>query len=92
MEELALQVVVAVLSAAMYASIWYGRARQKGETFDPMKFGSTLIVGAFVGLTLGLAGTQVTFPTIEAQLAGYAGLIAMVEGILKTVYPKIQEL
>ena len=80
--------LMAAIAAAMYASIWYMRARQKGEDFDYEKYFSTVIVGFGIGFSLGLAGDLVTFTTVESQLAGYAGMVAMVEGVLKVLKAK----
>ena len=82
------QGLTAAMAAAVYASIWYMRARQKGEDFDYNKYLSTVLVGFGIGFVLGLAGDFVTFETVEEQLAGYAGCVAMVEGILKVLREK----
>lgn len=67
--------------------MWYARARARDdEPFDTYQFLSTLLVGAAIGLVAGLAGgTTVAREPVEAQLAGYVGLISLVEGALKAL-------
>jgi uncharacterized membrane protein YfcA len=80
------QVFFAVVSAILYASVWYARARRKGrEKFNHEKFVATLIVGACAGAGMGVAGVDVTAAGVESALITYAGIITLVEGILKTV-------
>lgn len=86
--ELLMEAGTAAVAAAVYASIWYMRARQKGEEFDYKKYLSTVIVGFGIGFFLGLMGDVVSFDTVQEQLAGYAGAVAMVEGILKVLKEK----
>jgi hypothetical protein len=86
------QVFFAVVSAVMYASVWYARARRKGrETFNHEKFAATLVVGACVGAGMGVAGVDVTAAGVESALVTYAGLITLAEGVLKAIFARPDE-
>lgn len=72
------------LAASFYAGAWYMKAEAEGEAFDLHKFGSTVLVGTGVGLSLGVVGSSVTAPSIEARLVLLVGVISLVEAVLKT--------
>lgn len=75
-----------LVAGLVYGGVWFMRARAKDdEPFDPSKFGATLLVGALVGASLGIANQEVTQSGIETQLVAYAGLITLVEGVIKTI-------
>lgn len=78
----------ASLSAAfVYSVLWYARAYAKnGEPFRPRKFIATLIVGLFIGTIAWSADVVLTEKGFLARMAVYAGLISLVEAVLKTVY------
>lgn len=77
----------AALMAAVYSVLFYAKARQQEDAeFDPTKFGATLLVGVAVGVSIALGGGELFQGTIETKLASYAGVVALVETVLKPVY------
>lgn len=79
-------IVLAVLAAVIYAGTGYSKnaARARGDVpFDPVEFGATLLVGAIVGVVLGLSGLHPTEAIITEQLAAYAGIVSIVTMALK---------
>jgi len=81
-------VATSILAAVVYAASMYLKKNlsDNPQSFDPLKFLSTVIVGAIVGIVMCQSGTQVTEQDFETQLATYAGLVAVVENVLKILY------
>lgn len=76
----------AVAASMVYSLVWYSRSHlAKGEEFDPVKFAATVMVGAGVGVALGMAGGAYTEATIAEQFALYIGVISVVEAVLKSM-------
>jgi len=88
-------IILAVIGALIYSLLWYSRQvvdpTKETPEFEPLKLISTLIVGACIGLVSVLSGTEISQAGIEAQLASYGFLVAIVEQIGKAVYRKITE-
>jgi len=81
-------VLIAVLAAAIYSATSYLKKHMKDdpENFDPVKFAATLIVGAIVGFSMWTSGIPITQEAVETQLVAYAGLVAIVENVIKVIY------
>lgn len=80
-----------MVAGAVYGGVWFARAHARdGEPFDKRKFAATIIVSAAVGLGMGLADAAVTEQSVEHQLMMYAGVIAIVEGLLKTFTEEVK--
>ena len=79
----------AAMMAAVYSLLFYVKQRAKKENpeaFDPTKFGATVLVGAGIGVSLALAGVEITQGRVVDSLPMYVGVIAIVESVLKTVW------
>ena len=85
---------IAVISALVYSVIFYCKKAMKPDKppeFDYMKLASTLIVGLIIGIAFCLSGLAITAEAIEVQLIAYAGVVALVESILKIIYRAVFE-
>jgi len=94
METQVLQTVgMALLASLAYSLTFYVKKTEKiePETFNSTKFISTMIVGAFVGVSMELSGATLAFTSFEAELAAMAGTIAVVESVLKAIYRKVDQ-
>ena len=77
------------MMAAVYSALFYMKKRAKKddpEDFDKTKFGATVLVGAGIGVSLALAGAEITATNIHETLPMYVGMVAIVESFLKTVW------
>lgn len=82
--ETAVTAMLGALTAGGYATLWYFRKRRKnGEEFNHAKFAGTVLVGIIVGAGYGLSGQPVTEETIFTAMVANAGIIALVEPVLK---------
>lgn len=80
------QILEPALAAAGYSLLWYLRRRvETGESFDPAKFLATLLVGVGAGIAMEIAGIDVTQGSVEARLVAYAGVVSVVEALLKSL-------
>ncbi|MCW3128560.1 MAG: hypothetical protein N2V75_00415 [Methanophagales archaeon] len=75
-------ILIAVLAAVIFAASGYLKSVGT-ENFDLEKFIATILVGAVVGAVMYASGSPVTESNVAAQLAMYAGVIAVVENVLK---------
>lgn len=73
--------MAAVASIVLYSK----RYATDHEDFQPRKFAATVIVGVACGIGLALTGDAVTQAAIEARLAAYAGVVILVETVVKTL-------
>lgn len=84
------QVLTAVLGALVYSIVFF--VKQKGdelpENFNPTKFVATIVVGVLVGTTFALSGQDLEFAAFHEEMLMYAGTVALVESILKTMWKK----
>lgn len=83
-------VALAAVSAAGYSLTFYikKRTKENPDTFNPYKLAATIIMGVAVGVSLQLAGVDFGQSDISSQIATYAGTVALLETILKSVYRK----
>jgi len=75
-------ILIAVIAAVIFASAGYLKSSST-EDFDATKFSATVLVGAIVGAIMYLTGSPVTEASVIEQLAAYAGIVAVVENVLK---------
>jgi len=81
-----LTIVYAVAAAVAYSASFYLKNRTStNEPFDPIKFFATLIVGIGISLLMLLSHVPLTEQDVFTQLVAYAGLIAIVETLLKSM-------
>ncbi len=86
---------IAILSALIYSVVFYAKhyfKPGKPEPFDPTKLGATLLVGAVLGVIFYAGGVGITAEAVEMQLIAYAGIVALVESVLKLVYRGIKKI
>jgi len=79
----------AILAAIVYSVIFYGKKHFKPDnpdSFDMVKFTATVIIGAIIGIVFYVGGLPPTAEAVEIQLGAYAGIVALTETILKTIY------
>lgn len=93
--EILIQVMYGVLAGAVYGFVWYARNRLRREksarqNFRPMKLAATVVVAGVIGGVASVSGNVVEFDTVAQQVTYYAGAIALVEGVLKTVVEVVQ--
>lgn len=86
-------ILTAVLASIAYSITFFVKKRsgKNIQSFDTKKFISTLLVGIGVGVSMSLSGANLTFLSFEAELATMAGIIALVESVLKTIYREVKK-
>lgn len=86
-------VILAALSAAGYSLVFYvkKRAKENPDEFNAYKLLATAIVGLFVGISLELSGVELTQQGLASEIATYAGTVALLESVLKTIYRQFLE-
>ncbi len=82
-------IIYAIIAAILYAGSQYIK-KSGAQNFDATKFTATIIVGAFIGFICYINGIEITELTVEQQLAAYAGLVAVIENLIKIGYRSIQ--
>ena len=89
-------ILIALISAIVYAGSMFLKKNvdpDNPQDFDAIKFVSTLVVSVIIAATLVAADvTVITESMIETQLVAYAGLIALVENVLKILIRKLNML
>ena len=76
------------LGAFIYGAMFFAYVRldpDDPETFDPVKFGTTVLLGAIVGGLFGAAGITPTYESIGFVLTTYAGTVALIEAAIKAL-------
>lgn len=83
----------AVLAAAAYSFLLYQRKNPglNSDNFKPVKFGSTMVVGSLIGCAMALAGDPLSMASLEAELAGYGGMIVLVENVIRWAMKEFEE-
>jgi len=79
---------IAVLSAVVYSMSMYVKKHlnpDNPQSFDPVKFATTVIWGVLIGVILDMSGVPINEQSVEEQFLIYAGLIALTENIIKVV-------
>lgn len=80
-------VIVEVIFASIaYATLFYASKAPEGVPFNARKYGATIIVGIFVGLSLFVAGDPVNELTISAQIGMYGAMVALLERLIYIGY------
>lgn len=80
------QVFFAIFVAVLVAVLGYLKNKPKEEEFEIFKITATVLVGILVGMVVYLTDLPVNEESIAAMLAEYAGLILLVEYILKIIW------
>jgi hypothetical protein len=78
-----------IVGATIYAVAAYFRETPL-EKFDPIKFGSTIAVGALIGVVAVNSGIPITEQWVGTQIVAYAGVTAIVENVLKSIFRRTQ--
>ena len=87
-------VAYAIVAALAYSLIFYVKkaVREKNPPeFDYTKLGATLVVGLVIGIVFYIGGVPIATEAVETQLIAYAGVVALVESILKLIYRAIKK-
>lgn len=79
--------MAAVASIVLYSK----RYATDHEDFQPRKFAATVLVGVACGIGLALGSEPVTQAAIEARLTAYAGIVILVETVLKTLTRAVRQ-
>jgi len=77
-------IVVAILAAIIFAASGYLKSSGT-ENFETPKFVATIAVGAIVGAFMYVSGSPVTEANVATQIGIYAGVVAVVENVLKAI-------
>jgi hypothetical protein len=75
-------------SAAVYSMVFYAKKRlsKDKQKLDIKKFLATVIVGAGVGAAFATQGVPINQASVGEKLAMYAGTVAIIESLLKSVF------
>lgn len=76
-------VAYAIGGGIVYSSIFAFRAVQGGESFDPIKFGLTVVLGGLLGLAFEIAGHDPGAYEWFVILFSFSGMIAGIEQSVK---------
>lgn len=80
--------VIGLSAGILYASVGFtSNQKRKNETFDPIHWGSSVIVACGAALSLTLVGIAPTDARLESQLAVYGGLTYAVERTIRSFVP-----
>lgn len=86
--------VASVMGAGVYSVVFYYKNHEDPEdpeNLEPKKMLATLVVGLGVGVSFALTEQNLTFMAFEEQMAAYAGIVAVVESVIKTVYKSLKK-
>ena len=81
---MAVTILIAVVAAAIFAASGYLKSVGT-ENFEPAKFAATVLVGIVVGAVMYASGSPVTEANVATQIGIYAGVVAVVENVLKAI-------
>lgn len=79
----------AVTASVAFAVVYYWKRSDENESFSKPGLLATAIVGLGIGLISFATGQKFTAESLEVQLFLYAGLIAMLEGLLKGIWRRV---
>ena len=79
------EILTALGSATVLSLLTYFTKWQKGEVFDILKLLRTLLIGLALGIVAKLGGAELTAENWETYLAANAGIIAVIDQIIKAV-------
>jgi len=77
-------ILIAVLAAVIFAASGYLKSVGT-ENFEAAKFAATVLVGIVVGAVMYASGSPVTEANVATQIGIYAGVVAVVENVLKAI-------
>lgn len=83
----------AVVSSLIYSLLFFVKKNsgEEIESYDLKKLGATLVVGLGVGVSMVIGNVDLTQVAFEQRLAGLAGVVAVVESVLKILYRQAQK-
>ena len=81
----------ALVGSAVYSVVFYYKEHEDPENLEPKKMLATLVVGLGIGVSFALTEQDLTFLAFEEQMAAYAGIVAVVESGIKTVYRRLKK-
>jgi len=84
MRKMPVAILIAIVAAAVFAASGYLKSAGT-ENFEPAKFAATVLVGIVVGAVMYVSGAPVTEANVATQIGTYAGVIAVVENVLKAI-------
>lgn len=77
-------ILIAVLAAVIFAASGYLKSVGT-ENFEATKFVATIVVGAIVGAVMYAGGGSITELSVTEQVAAYAGIVVVVENVIKAI-------
>ena len=80
--------IVPMIGAVGYSIAAYFRDTPL-EVFNPTKFLSTVLVGAFIGIVAVQTASPLTEMWVGAQLVAYAGLTSVIENVIKGIWRRV---
>jgi len=83
---------LATIGIALFMAVIYtilGIAKSTGEEFNPVKATATILLGLFIGIVMYVSGTPITNANVMEQLGVYAGLLYVIENILKSFWRRV---
>jgi len=75
-------ILIAIVAAAIFAASGYLKSAGT-ENFEATKFAATVLVGIVVGAVMYASGSPITEANVATQIGTYAGVVAVVENVLK---------
>jgi len=77
-------ILIAILAAIIFAASGYLKSAGT-ENFEATKFAATVLVGIVVGAVMYVSGSPLTEANVTTQIGIYAGIVAVVENVLKAI-------
>lgn len=82
-------VILSIVAAMIYAGSAYLKKNlneNNPESFDAVKFLTTVVIAAGIGVVASSLGVVITEEYVALQLATYGGLTAILENLFKSAY------
>lgn len=89
-QDLVLSLAISVGAALVYGTSFYYKNRERaGDPIQPRKFAATLLVALGIGIVGWRSGLPISEEYVLTALAANAGLIAVVESLIKGLYAQL---